>query len=138
MSNSEIPWTLAYQAPPTMGFFRQEYWSGLPFPYPGDLPNPGIQPDFLHCRQILYRLCHQGRPLCHIISLHICCRSLTQSCLTLCSPMDCSTPGLPVHHQLPELAQTHVHRVSDASQSSHPLSSPSPALNLSDHLGLFQ
>ena len=107
-----------------MGFSRQEYWNGLPFPYPGDLPNPGIQPDFLHCRQILYRLCHQGRPLCHIISLHICCRSLTQSCLTLCSPMDCSTPGLPVHHQLPEFTQTHVHRVSDAIQPSHPLLSP--------------
>ena len=62
--------------------------------------------------------------------------SVTQSCLSLC---DCSTPGLPVHHQLPELAQTHVHWVSDAIQSSHPLSSPSPpALNLSQHQGLFQ
>ena len=55
-----------------------------------------------------------------------------QSCLTLCDPMDCSTPGFPVHHQLPELAQTHVHRVSDAIQPSHPLLSPSPpAFNLS-------
>ena len=62
--------------------------------------------------------------------------SVTQSCLTLC---DCSTPGLPVHHQLPELAQTHVHWVSDAIQPSHPLSSPyPPALNLSQHQGLFQ
>ena len=53
--------------------------------------------------------------------------------------MDCSTPGSPVHHQLPELAQTHVHRVGDAIQPSHPLSSPSPlALNLSQHQGLFQ
>ena len=53
-------------------------------------------------------------------------------------PMDCSTPGFPVHHQLPELSQTHVHRVSDAIQLSHPLSSPSPpALNLSQHQGLF-
>ena len=53
--------------------------------------------------------------------------------------MDCSTPGLPVHHQLPELAQTHVHRVSDAIQPSHPLSSTSPpAFNLSQHPGLFQ
>ena len=60
-------------------------------------------------------------------------------CLTLCNPMDCSTPGLPVHHQLPELAQTHVHRVSDAIQPSHCLSSPSPpALNLSQHQDLFQ
>ena len=58
--------------------------------------------------------------------------SVAQSCPTLCDPMDCSTPGLPVHHQLPELTQTHVHRVGDAIQPSHPLSSPSPpALNLS-------
>ena len=52
--------------------------------------------------------------------------------------MDYNTPGLPVHHQLPEFTQTHVHRVSDAIQPSHPLSSPSPALNLSEHQGLFQ
>ena len=52
--------------------------------------------------------------------------SVAQSSPTLCDPMDCSTPGLPVHHQLPELTQTHVHRVSDAIQPSHPLSSPSP------------
>ena len=64
-------------------------------------------------------------------------QSLSQSCLTLCDPMDCSTPGLPVHHQLPELTQTHVHRVSDAIQPSHPLSSPSPpAFHLSQHQGL--
>ena len=64
--------------------------------------------------------------------------SVTQSCLTLCDPMNRSTPGLPVHHQLPESTQTHVHCVSDAIQPSHPLSSPSlPALNLSQHQGLF-
>ena len=65
--------------------------------------------------------------------------SIAQSCLTLWNPMDCSTPGLPVHHQLPELTQTHVHRVSDAIQPSHPLLSPSPpAFNLSQHQGLFK
>ena len=65
--------------------------------------------------------------------------SVTQSCLTLCDTMDCSTPGFPVHHQLLELAQTHVHRVSDAIQPSHPLLSASPpAFNLSQHQGLFQ
>ena len=65
--------------------------------------------------------------------------SVAQSCLTLCDPMNCSTPGLLVHHQLPESTQTHVHRVNDAIQPSHPLSSPSPpALNLSQHQGLFQ
>ena len=65
--------------------------------------------------------------------------SVAQSCLTLCDPMDCSTPGLPVHHQLPELTQTHVHRVGDAIQPSHPLLSPSrPAFSLSQHQGLFK
>ena len=65
--------------------------------------------------------------------------SVTQLCLTLCNPMDCSTPGFPIHHQLPELTQTHVHRVSDAIQPSHPLLSPSPpAFNLSQHQGLFK
>ena len=65
--------------------------------------------------------------------------SVTQSCLTLCDPMNCSTPGCPVHHQLPEFTQTHVHRVGDAIQPSHPLSSPSPpAPNPSQHQSLFQ
>ena len=65
--------------------------------------------------------------------------SVTQSFLTLCDPMDCITPGFPVHHHLLELAQTHVLRVSDAIQPSHPLLSPSPhAFNLSRHQGLFQ
>ena len=65
--------------------------------------------------------------------------SVAQSCLTLCDPMNRSTPGLPVHHQLPELTQTHVHWVSEAIQPSHPLSPPSPpAPNPSQHQGLFQ
>ena len=65
--------------------------------------------------------------------------SVTQSYLTLCDPMDCSRPGLPVHHHIPELTQSHVHWVSDAIQPSHPLSSPSPpAFNLSQHQDLFK
>ena len=65
--------------------------------------------------------------------------SVAQLCPTPCNPMDCSTPGLPVHHQLPEFTQTHVHRVGDAIQPSHPLSPPSPpAVSLSQHQGLFQ
>ena len=65
--------------------------------------------------------------------------SVVQSCLTLCDPTDCSTPGFLVHHQMLELAQTHVHRVGDAIQPSHPLSSPSPpAFNLSQHQDLFK
>ena len=56
------PWTVAYHALPSMGFSRQEYWSGLPFPSPGDLPNQGLNPGLLNCRQTLYRLSHQGSP----------------------------------------------------------------------------
>ena len=66
-------------------------------------------------------------------------RSFAQSCLTLCNSMNCSTPDLPVHHQPPEFTETHVHRVSDAIQPSHPLSSPSPlAPNPSQHQSLAQ
>ena len=64
--------------------------------------------------------------------------SVTQSCPTLCDPMNRSTPGLHVHHQIPEFTQTHVHQVSDAIQPSQPLSSPSPAPSPSQHPGLFQ
>ena len=65
--------------------------------------------------------------------------SVTQSCPTLCNPMSCSMPGLPVHYQLPEFTQTHVHWVGDAIQQSHPLLSPSlPAFNITQHQGLFQ
>ena len=70
---------------------------------------------------------------------HVQFSSVAQSCPTLCDPMNRSTPGLPVHHKLPEFTQTHAHRVSDAIQPSHPLSSPSPpAPNPSQHHGLFQ
>ena len=65
--------------------------------------------------------------------------SVAQSCPTLCDPMHCSTPGLPIHHQLPEFTQTHVHWVGDAIQPSHPLLSPSPpTFNLSQHQDLFK
>ena len=65
--------------------------------------------------------------------------SVAQLCPTLCDPVNCSMPGLPVHHQLPEFTQTHVHRVCDATQPSHPLSFPfPPAANPSQHQSLFQ
>ena len=64
--------------------------------------------------------------------------SVAQSCVILCDPMNCSTPSFPVHHQFPELTQTHIHQVSDAIQPSHPLWSPSPSFNLSQHQGLFK
>ena len=66
------------------------------------------------------------------------CRSVAQSCPVLCDPMDCSTPGFPVPHRLPESAQVHVHCIGDAIQLSHPLSPSSSAFNLSQHQSLFQ
>ena len=67
-----------------------------------------------------------------------CYCSVTKSCLTLCNPVDCSTPCFAILHYLPEFSQTHIHRVGDAIQPSTPLSSPSPpAFNLSQHQGLF-
>ena len=82
----------------------------------------------------------RGRGYMHIyVYMYQSVSSVAQSCATLCNPMECSTPGFPVHHQLPKLAQTHVHRISDAIQPSHSLSSPSPpAFRLSQHQGLFQ
>ena len=80
---------------------------------------------------------HQSKSVTIISSVQF--SSVAQSCPTLCSPMDCSTPGLPVHQQLPEFTQTYLHWVSDAIQPSHPLSSPFlPAPNPSQHQGLFK
>ena len=79
------------------------------------------------------------KSLIHFEYIFVQFSSVTQSCPTLCDPMDCRTPGLPVHHQLPELIQSHVHWISDAIQPSHLLSSPSlPTFNLSQHQGLFK
>ena len=64
-------------------------------------------------------------------------RSVAQSCPTLCDPMNCSTPGLPVHYQLPEFTQTHIHQVSDAIHPSHPLSSPSPPAPIPPSIRVF-
>ena len=84
-------------------------------------------------------ICYPHPQLYHLRSMNISQSVQLLSRVRLCNPMDCSTPGFPVHHQLLELAQTHVHRVGDAIQPSHPLSSPSsPALNLSQHQGLCQ
>ena len=82
------------------------------------------------------RQCHQGQKISDNLKA---IQSVTQLCPTLGDPMSCSMPGSPVHHQLLELIQTHVHQVSDAIQPSHPLLSPSPlAFNLLQHQGLFQ
>ena len=148
-----------------MEFPRQEFWGGFLSPTP-DPPDPGIKPRSL--ASALASEFFTSAPLgkssneeqCYLNEKawedyifiwkkqnpsidntkgSIQFSSVAQSCPTLCDPMNRSTPGLPVHHQLPESTQTHVHWVSDAIQPSHPLSSPSPpALNLSQHQGLFK
>ena len=106
-----IPWTAAYQASQDRTLHRQQSLGKKAHVFPFHIMKSFI--------------------------LALCCCSVTQ--LYLHDPMDCSTPGFPVLHQLPELAQTHVCRVCDAIQPSHPLSFPSPpALNLPQHQGLFQ
>ena len=89
---------------------------------------------------LFFRILYEWSPTaCAFLGVGYFCFSITQSCPTLCSPMDCSTPGLPVHHQLLELTQTPVHWVGDAIQRSHSLSPPSPpVLNLPQHQGPFQ
>ena len=103
------------------------------------------------CSHSLIKVLCKSFLITHILFTYSCCpivldhayleiqfSSVEQSWPTLCDPMNCSTPGLPVHQQLPEFTQTHVHRVSDAIQPSHPLSSPSPAPNPSQYQGLSQ
>ena len=88
-----------------------------------------------------YYFCQNGvffKTLCCAKSLQFSSVRVAQSCPTLCDPMNRSTPGFPVHNQLPEFTQTHVHRVGDAIQPSHPLSSPSAAPNPSQHQSIFQ
>ena len=99
------------------------------FPSPGDLPHPGIKSA---SPALAGRFFTTEWPSVQF-------SSVTKSCSTLCDPMNPSTPGLPVHHQLLEFTQTHVHWLGDAIQSSHPLLSPSPpAPNPSQHQDLFQ
>ena len=104
------PWTVAHQAPPSMGFSRQEHWSGLPFPSPGDLPTQGSNSGLPHCRQTHYHLSHRGSPhtfthtlikayVCICVPTRTCipARTVARSCPTLCDSMDCSPPGSSVH-----------------------------------------
>ena len=107
---------------------------GFHFLLQGIFPTQGSKSALLHRQADSLPLSHQESP-----PLVVQFSSIAQSCPTLCNPMNHSTPGLPVHHQLLEFTQTHPHRVGDAIQPSHPLSSPSPpALNLYQHQGLFQ
>ena len=134
-------WTVACQAPLSMAFSRQESWSGSPCPPPGHLPDPGIEPTSLISPVLaggFFTTSATYLNTNHCFST-IQFSSVAQSCPTLCNPMNRSMPGLPVHHHLPEFTQTHVHRVGDAIQPSHPLLSPSPpAPNPSQHQSLFQ
>ena len=134
--------------------------SGLPFPSPGDLPNPGIKPrspalqadslppeppgisilklnkkTFFPYALPYFYLTFSFQTMFSSVQFS----SVTQSCPTLCDPMNCSMPDLPVHHHLPEFTQTHVHQVGDAIHPSYPLSSPfPPAPNPSQHQSLFK
>ena len=116
-------------------------WQPTPVFLPGESPWTE-EPGGLHSWTWLSNWAHSTQFLCYVFfGAFYCCItcSVTQSCLTLCDPMDYSTPGFPVYHQHPELAQTHIYWVGDAIQPFHPLSSPSlPAFNLSQHQGLFQ
>ena len=170
------PMDVAHQAPMSIAFSRQEHWSGLPCPPPGDLSHPRTEPSSLLCPALegrffpprttweagykrrmspfelglwftwyLFRKPDDDRPLLKTIQVFcgthssVQFSSVTQLCPTLCDPMNHSTPGLPVHHHLPEFTQTHVHRVRDAIQPSHPGSPPSPpAPNPAQHQSLFQ
>ena len=109
------PWAIAYQASPSVEFSRQEYWSGLPFPSPGDLPDPGIEPESpaLQADSLLSE--PPGKPhfihnFSGIYIAHVAVSSLlllfSLSHVQLCNPMHCSTPRFPVLHCLPEFAQT--------------------------------
>ena len=125
-------------------------WVAYPFCSESSRPRnrakvSALQADSLQTREPevgMKKCCHLVDILCNY-NMTACAHSVqfssvAQSCPTLCHPMDCSTPGFPVHHQLPKLTQIHVHHISDAIQPSHPLFPPSSALNLSQHQGLFQ
>ena len=154
---SVTPWTMACHAPLSMGFSRQEYWSGLSFPstmIKYDVSEVSEVNSLSHVQLFAtpWTAAHQVPPCMGFsrqeywsglqfpsLPVLIQCSSVTQSCLTLCNPMNCSMSGPPVHHQLPEFTQTNIHHVGDAIQLSHPLSSPSPpAPNPSHHQSLFQ
>ena len=128
--------TAAYQAPPSMGFSRQKYWSGVPLPSPEEdvrgqqmicqMINSGNAKDLVYFTPVMYSVQFSSVQSLSRVQLFV-------------TPMGCSTPGLPVHQQLLEFTQTHVHWVGDAIQLSHPLLSPShPTFNFSQHQGLFK
>ena len=112
------PWAVVCQAPLSMGILqtRKLEWVAMPSSRGSSQTRDWTLVSCIAGGFCFYHLSHQGIQF----------SSVTQSCLTLCDPVDCSTPGFPVHHQLQEFAQIHVHWVSDAIQSSHLLLFPSP------------
>ena len=120
------------------GILQARILKWIAMPTQGDLPDPGVEPGslpFLHEGIDSLSLVTHGSPAFPSVQFS----SVAQSFPTLCDPMNCSTPGLPVHHHLPEFTRTHVHQIRDAIQPSHPRSSPSPpAPNPSQHQSLFQ
>ena len=107
------PWTAVHQAALSMGFSRQEYWSASPLPSP---------PHSARSHET------QEQSAANLSSVQFI--SVAQSCPTLCNSMNHSTPGLPVHHQLPEFTETQVHQVGDAIQPSHPGKNPAPGFQM--------
>ena len=128
-SSSRASWFEPEQTEPSSGDCSRWAAPGLP-----DGPRvSSLRLGFPSSNRLPALLCSVASVMSHTIQF---CSVQSQSCPTFCDPMDCSTPGLPVHHQLPEFTQVHV---GDAIQPSHPLSPSSPpALNLSQHQGLFQ
>ena len=129
------PWTVAHQTPLSMDFPGKNTGVGCHFLLQGIFPTQGLNPGLPHCRRTLYQL--RTREATNQVSVQF-SSVQSQSCLTLCHPMNRSTPGLPVHHHLPEFTKTHVHRVGDAIQPSHPLSSPFPPAPYPSQHSLFQ
>ena len=130
-----------------MGSFRQEYGMGCYALLQGIFLRGQTHIFYVYCNgRWIFTLAPPGKPSIQqndsvdsVLYISAQLRSVAQSCLILYDPMNRSTPGLPVHHQLPEFTQTHLHQVGDAIQPSHPLSSPSPpASNSSQHQSLFQ
>ena len=131
MSDSASPWTVAHQASLSMGFPRQEYWSGLPFPSPRNLPDSRIKPMSPALAGGFFTTEPSREP--QFSSVQFSCSVVSDSL----RPHESQHTRHPCPSQLLEFTQTRLHRVSDAIQPSHPLSSPSPpAFNLSHHQGI--
>ena len=142
-------WPIRWEAYWGLGWAELEKMTSSISDSPREVQTQGTSMDFykslLHTMKACWGVCFHSINVClywYTVYISDCVfhwfSSVAQSCPTLCDPMDCSTLGFPVHHNLPKLAHTHVHWVSDAIQPSRSLSSPSPlAFNLSQHQSLF-